>query len=137
MLRRLILAPVLVAAGRCAGCGDEPTAPEDPETPVVVSETFSGTVTVNGAFTQQFTVGRAGEVSAQIVALAPDDTVTLGFTLGTWNGLACQAVISNDAAKLQTAVLGIANAPGTLCVRIHDVGGLTAATTFDVTVQHF
>ena len=137
MFRRLILAPVLVAAGLCAGCGDEPTAPDEPEAPVAVSETFSGTVTVNGAFTQQFTVGRAGTVSAQIVALTPDDTVTLGLTLGTWNGFACQAVISNDAAKLQTTVLGTANAPGSLCVRIHDVGGLTTATTFDVTVQHF
>ena len=136
MLRRLILAPVLAAAGLAAGCSEE-TPPAPQPDPVAVSETLSGSITVNGAMTHQFTVGRAGTVSAQIVALAPDDTVTLGLSLGTWNGFACQTVISNDAAKLTSSVLGTANAPGTLCVRIHDVGGLTTTTSYDVTVQHF
>jgi hypothetical protein len=107
------------------------------ETPAIVSETFSGTVTVNGAFTHPFTASRAGSVTAQVTALAPDDTITLGLALGTWNGIACQVVIANDTAKLSSAVLGTATAPGSLCVRLYDVGGLAGATSYDVKVDHY
>jgi hypothetical protein len=138
MLRRLILAPVLVAAMSAAACGDDDTTTAPPtETPVSVSETFSGAVTVNGAFTHPFTVTRAGSVTAQITALSPDDTVTLGLALGTWSGIACQVIIANDTAKLSAAVLGTATAPGSLCVRVYDVGGLTTATNYDVKVEHY
>lgn len=138
MLRRLILAPVLVAAVMAAGCGDDPITVPPLDTPVVVSETFSGTVTVNGAFVHPFTVARAGSVTAQVTALAPDDTITVGLALGTWNATgACQVVIANDSAKLSSAVLGTATTPGVLCVRIYDVGGLTTATNYDVKVDHF
>src|SRR5215213_7810331 len=111
--------------------------PEPTLDPVVISETFSGTVTVNGAFTHPFTVTRAGAVTAQVTALAPDDTITLGVALGTWNGIACQVVIASDAAKLSSTVPGTATAPGALCVRLYDVGGLAAATTYDVKVDHY
>jgi hypothetical protein len=137
MLRRLILAPALVAAMVAAGCSDDPEIPTTPEVPVTLSETFAGTITVNGAFTHPFTAGRAGSVSAQLTALSPDETVTVGLLLGTWNGVACQTVISNDAAKLSTTVLGTATAPGSLCVRIYDVGGLRAATNYEIRVDHF
>lgn len=137
MLRRLILAPVLVAAVMAAGCGDDPAPAPVTETPVLLTETFSGTVTVNGAFTHPFTVSRAGSVTAQVTALAPDDTVTLGVALGTWNGIACQVVIANDTAKLSSSVLGTATAPGSLCVRLYDVGGFAATTSYDVKVDHY
>ena len=137
MLRRLILAPALVAAVMAAGCGDDPVTEPETETPVALTETFSGTVTVNGAFTHPFTVTRAGSVSVQVTALSPDDTVTLGLALGTWSGIACQVVIANDIAKLSSTVLGTATAPGSLCVRIYDVGGFTTAINYDVKVDHF
>ena len=137
MLRRLILAPALVAAGLAAGCSNNTTTPTETAPPVAVAESFSGTVTVNGAFTHPFTVTRAGTVTAQITALSPDDTVTLGLSLGTWNGVACQIVITNDTAKLSSTVLGTANSSGSLCVRVFDVGGLTTPTSYDLEVNHF
>ena len=137
MLRRLILAPVLVAAVMAAGCGDDPAPTTQTPAAVLLTETFSGTVTVNGAFTHPFAVTRAGSVTAQLTAVAPDDTVTLGLALGTWNGIACQVVIANDTAKLSTSVLGTATAPGSLCVRLYDVGGLATPTTYDVKVDHY
>jgi len=137
MLRRLILAPVLVAAVIAAGCGDDTITAPPLDSPASVSETFSGTLTVNGAFTHPFTVTRAGSVSAQVTALAPDDPITLGLAMGTWNGIACQVVIANDTAKLSSVVLGTATAPGLLCIRVYDVGGLTSATAYDVKVDHF
>jgi|SRR5690349_6213564 hypothetical protein len=137
MLRRLTLASVLVAAGLAAGCGDDPVTAPTQEAPTPVTETFSGTVNVNGAFTHPFTVARAGQVTAQLTAMAPDDTVTLGLALGTWNGLSCQIVITSDMAQLSTTILGTATTSGALCVRVFDVGGLTTTTTYDVKVDHF
>ena len=138
MLRRLMLAAVLVAAGLAAGCGNDNSTPAPTtETPTAISETFTGSLSVNGAFTHPFIVSRAGSVTAQITALAPDDTVSLGLALGTWNGVSCQIVITSDTARLSSTVLGTATSSGALCVRVFDVGGLTATTTYDVKVDHY
>src|SRR3954471_15199010 len=116
--QRLILVPVLALGAIAAGCSDNNTSTVTPTPPVQLSETFTGSVSVNGAFTHPFQVTRAGSVTAQITALSPDDTVRVGIALGTWNGSACQLIIANDAATLSTAVNGTATAPGTLCVRM-------------------
>jgi hypothetical protein len=137
MIRRVILLPALLLAGLGGGCNNNTTTTSPSVPPTQVSETFSGTVTVNGAFTHPFAVGRAGSVTAELTALSPDDTVTVGLDLGTWNGSACQLVISNTTAKLSTAILGSATAAGLLCVRVSDVGGLVAPTSYDVKVDHY
>jgi predicted small lipoprotein YifL len=77
---------VLLAATTLAGCGDDdpidvPTQP----TPVAVTETFTGTLTVNGAVTHRFSVDRAGTVSAQVKTLS-EQAAVLGVSLGTFNG---------------------------------------------------
>ena len=136
--RRLFLLAVLAAAVSAAACGDDNNAAGPaPTPPVVISSAFTGTVTVNGAVTHPFDVSRAGTVTVQVTALSPDDTVTIGVALGTWNGAACQLVIPNDAATLSTTVLGTATAPGTLCVRVSDVGKLKAPTDYEVKVDHY
>ncbi len=136
-LRVLLLAPAILIAGLTAGCSDDNTSTVTPTPPVTLTDSFSGTVTINGSFAHTFEVTRAGTITAQIVALTPDDTVTLGFALGTWNGAACQLVITNDAAKVSTTILGTATAPGTLCVRVSDVGQLSAPTSYDLRVDHY
>ena len=133
----LPLVPVLLLAGLTAGCNNNNTSTTTPTPPTLLTDTFSGTVTVNGSFSHPFTVARAGTVTAEITALSPDATVVVGFALGTWNGAACQLVITNDAATVSTAVLGTATAPGQLCVRVSDVGQLTAPTDYDVKVDHY
>ena len=135
--RRLFLLPALLVAGLAAGCGDDNSTTIPVTPPVTLSDTFSGSVGVNGAFSHTFEVTRAGTVIAQITGLTPDDTVTVGFALGTWNGAACQLVITNDAAKVTTTILGTATAPGTLCVRVSDVGQLSAPTSYDLKVDHY
>jgi predicted small lipoprotein YifL len=131
-----LLIPLLVST-TLAGCGSNnptelPTAP----TPVAVTETFDGTLTVNGARTHTFPVDRAGTVTAQVKALS-DQAATLGVSLGTWNGAACQIVISNTAAVLNTAVTGTAQNTGQFCVWLNDVGKLTASVAYTVDVTHY
>ena len=119
-------------------CGSNNAAPTTPSEPAVsVTETYSDTVTVNGAKTTPFTANRAGTVTAKLTALSPDDTITLGLSIGTWNGAACALSITNDSAKLNTSVVGTAQATGQFCARVYDVGQLTAATDYTIEITHF
>ena len=117
---RALWVPVLVlAAVTTSACGDDqPTNPTNPTTPTAVTETFEGTVTVNGAITHPFVVQTAGTVVARIAALEPADAV-IGLSIGTWNGVTCQIVLANDNA------------------RVYDVGKLSQATSYQITVTHF
>jgi hypothetical protein len=134
-LALLLLAPLVAA------CGDDdpddlPTAP----TPVAITETFASgenPLNPNGGRTHPFVVLQAGQVSARLAALSPDDTRTVGLSIGTWNGQVCQIVLANDAAKLNTTVIGAAQQTGQFCVRIYDNGGLTASTDYQVDVTHY
>lgn len=138
-MRRLNLTRALVAvalATASIACDDPgPTAPT-PVTPVVeyVTETYSGVLARNGAVTFPFVVS-AGNATATLTTLEPS-TVALGLSLGTWNGISCAAVISNDNAGQFTQLVGTAGQGGTLCLRIHDVGRLTAPIKFTVAVVH-
>lgn len=128
---------LLLVCAATAGCGsnNNPTNPTEP-TPVPVTETFDGTVTVNGARTHSFVVNRAGTASAQLTGLSDGDAV-IGLSLGTWNGASCQIWIANDAAVLNVAVVGTAQNSGQFCARVYDVGLLNRAVDYVITVTHF
>ena len=91
---------------------------------------------MNGAQTHSFAVDRAGTVSAQVKTLS-DQAATLGVSLGTLNGAACQIIITNTAAALNTTVAGTAQTTGQFCVWLNDVGKLTAGVDYSVEVTHF
>jgi len=132
-----LVTPLLLAALAAAGCGSDSSSdvPTEPS-PVAVVESFSGTLTVNGLQAHVFTVNRAGTASAQLAALT-DSTATLALSLGTWNGAACQVVIANPAATLNTTVTGTAQNTGQFCVLLNDVGKLGAAVDYTINVTHF
>jgi hypothetical protein len=127
----------LLLALAVAGCGSDstPTAPSEPA-PVLVSESFSGTLTVNGLQAHVFTATRAGTASVQLTALS-DPGATFALSLGTWNGAACQIVIANPAAVLNTAVTGTAQVAGQFCALLNDAGKLTAPVDYTVDVQQY
>jgi hypothetical protein len=139
MLRSLSSWTVLVLLTlTSAACGSD-DAPETPTEPsaVSVTENLTETLTVNGAKTFPFIANRAGTVTAKFTALSPDDTITLGLSLGTWNGSSCQIIIANDSAKLNVTVVGTAQQTGQFCARVYDVGRLTAPTDFTIELTHF
>ena len=132
--RTLIL---LLVAGLAAGGCDETDTPTTPTTPPEnITETFSGTVTVNGAVTHTFTTTVAGTIAATLTAVGPDSTAVVGFSLGNWNGTACQIVIANDNATQGTLLTAAASATANLCARVYDVGKLTEPATYSVQVVH-
>jgi hypothetical protein len=125
----------LLAAG--AACTRDDLAPTTPTTPATQSETFTGTLTPNGARTEPFSVATSGPVTATLTKVEPDATVVVGLSLGTWDGAACTAVKSNDKAKQGTAITLSASGAGRVCVRVYDAGGtLTEPVTYAVTVVH-
>jgi hypothetical protein len=70
--------------------------------------------------------------------LQPVDTVTIGFSIGTTIGTICQATLANDAATKGFSFTATAATAGTYCVRMYDVGNVTADTpvNYTVTVVH-
>jgi hypothetical protein len=139
-MRRVALAFTLSLPLATAGCGDsilDQIAANAP-TPVIVTDTFTGTLTRNGATSHPFpiTSSGGGDVTATLKAVSPDPASVVGFSLGTWNGTSCQAVISNDRATTNASILGRATSTGQLCVRVYDVGTISTPQDYEVEVVH-
>src|SRR5262245_53821642 len=142
-MRRTIfpgLLALMMSGFGLAGCdntienaGSIPTTP----TAVNVTETFTGSLGPNGAITHPVTVKTGGTVVATLMDVTPDSTITLGISLGTWNGTTCQIVLANDKALPGGSVTGNVSTIGTLCLRIYDPEGhLTAVSNYSVDVFH-
>ena len=135
-LTRGLAALLLVAAS--TACDDPgPTTPTDPDAdPTTFTETFTGVLTKNGAITFPFTALAQGTATATLASVLPDNTVPLGFAMGTWNGTGCQSVISNDNAIEFTQITGTVGSAGALCLRVYDIGRLATTAKFTITVVH-
>jgi len=134
-----LAALIALASLAAASCGDDtPTVPTTPTppTPITTTETFNGTLTVNGAVTHVFASTVAGTVTVQITAVDPSASQVFGLSIGTWNGSSCQVVIANDQAVLNSIVTGQVTAATNLCARVYDVGKLSDALSYTITVIH-
>ena len=141
-MRRLLPGILLFAlATSLAGCNDDNTTPTTPTTPTTtttptVTETFSGTLNMNGGASFAFTATAGGTITVTLATLSPDATLPIGLSLGTWTGSACQIVIANDAAAQTAAVSGTVTAAASLCARVYDTGKVTTPVDFSVTIVH-
>ena len=142
-MRRLLPGILLLALTTgLAGCNnDNATTPTTPTTTTTttptVTETFNGTLNMNGAVTFPFTATAAGSVTVTLTSVAPDATLAIGLSLGTWTGSACQIVIANDAAAQTAAVTGTVSSAASLCARVYDTGKVpTTPVTFGVSIVH-
>ena len=134
-MSRFTCAAVLLAA-LSAACSNSPTVTTPtPTTPVYVTDTFAGTLTRNGATTFPFSVSTQGAVTANLTSVG-DASLTIGMSLGSWNGTACNILLANDQAKQGVTMVGTASGIGTLCLRVYDVGQVTTPVDYTVTVTH-
>src|SRR5215212_9822527 len=94
---RALAAVVLAMA--VGACDDEidltPTTPT-----VIVTDTFTGAVLQNSAATHSFSVATTGTVKATLKAIGADNSLVIGFSMGTWSESSgtCSIVLANDAA---------------------------------------
>jgi hypothetical protein len=137
-LTRGLAALMLVAVS--TACDDAgPTTPTDPDTTVTnFTETFSGSLSRNGAITFPFHATAKGTATATLASVLPDNTVPLGFSMGTWSALAqtCSAVISNDNTLEFMQITGTVGDAGDLCLRVYDLGRIATTAKFTLTVVH-
>ena len=117
--------------------GDIANIPTTPD-PVFVTETFSGTLTVNGAQTHNVFTSATGMVTATVTSLGENAPAKVGFSIGTLSTVGnCTVVVSNDSAVVNSSLAGtVASLNGSLCVRVFDVGALSTPVDYTFTVNH-
>jgi hypothetical protein len=129
----VVALPLLLAT---AGCDDAIDIPLTPD-PITVTETFSGSVTINGAATHTFFTSATGTVTATLTSLGENPPSNIGLSLGTYAGSTCSLVLTNDKAVVTSIVSGVVTSlGGSLCVRIYDVGSLTEPAPYEIRVEH-
>jgi hypothetical protein len=135
ILRALVLSVATVGFG-CSGEIDNlPTTPD----PVIVTDTFTGTININGAATHNVFTTATGNVTARLTSLGDNPPSKIGLALGTLasGGTVCNVVVANDNAVVTTEVVGtVQSLAGSLCARIYDVGSLTESVSYTFTVTH-
>ena len=136
-IRIAFLLAALTAAAGCSGTiNDLPTTPD----PVITTETFTGTLTVNGAQTHFVFLTATGTVTATLTSLGDNPPSKVGFSLGTLSGAStCTSnpTLYNDSAVVTTVLSGsVQTLAGALCARIYDTGALTEAVPYTFTVSH-
>ena len=131
---RLCAVLLAVTAGGCSGVIDQlPTTPD----PVITTETFTGTLTINGGQTHQFFTAATGAVTATLTSLGEAPPERVGFSMGTMAGSTCSIVLANDQAVVTSVLTGtVSTLQGALCVRMYDVGRLTGPVESTFTVSH-
>jgi len=134
LILRALIASLAVTVAACSGLIDElPTTPD----PVITTETFTGTLTVNGGQTHQFFTAATGAVTATLTSLGEAPPETVGFSMGTMAGSTCTIVLANDQAVVTSVLTGtVSTLQGALCIRMYDVGKLTAPVDYSFTVSH-
>lgn len=137
LLRATVRSVAVLALVSIAGCAGEinnlPTTP----TPVPVSETFTGEVTINGSSTTNFFTSATGTVVATLTSLGDNPPSKVGFSMGTMSGSTCSVVLRNDTAVVTSVITGtVSTLAGSLCISVYDVGALTATVPYTFTVIH-
>jgi hypothetical protein len=138
-VRAILVAVAVLTMGACSN--DTLSSLTTPTNPTIFTDTFTGTLSQNGSFTHSFTTASLGAVTVSIVSLAPNSSQIVGLSLGVWNGSACSTSPQTGGSSSDTATTGSsitlnASAAGSLCVRLYDVGFITAPVLYSLQVTH-
>jgi hypothetical protein len=105
---------------------------------VITTETFNGSIAVNGSATHPVFTGATGTVLATLTSLGEAPPPKVGFSMGTLSVTGvCNIVLRNDNAVVNSTLTGtVSTLSGSLCVSVYDTGGLTGAIDYTFTVSH-
>ena len=136
-LRVVALVLLLVSAGAC-NKDESPVSPSDPAAiqPIVV-ESFTGTIGLLGSAFYSFTVPVTGNVSLllhQLSEAGAASTAIMGLGLGVPRGTDCTVTSPAATGPGATAQVTSSVPAGVYCVRITDLGNLTAPATFAINI---
>ena len=92
---------------------------------------------VRGSSLSTFNVVQAGSVTVTINNLGAPANTAVGLGVGTLVAGTCSFSVSNLSAVAGSAAqITTTESPGQYCVEIYDVGDLTTAATFTISVAH-
>lgn len=106
------------------------------------TETFNGTVTpqtgtqAEPPVTHLFSAGRSGEMSVRLTAIAPNAAALIGLALGEVINGSCAIFNRSDFSGLNRDVLVTPVQRGNFCLQVFNGGGISAATTYSLQVNH-
>jgi hypothetical protein len=145
---RSLLIGVLALSVVAAACGDEgdPGIVQPDVNPATVTETFTGTLSVQNVSSHSFMISRSGRITITLTAVTPPPTSEgpsspeVGIGIGIPSGLTCVLNLGNGTTATVTAastpqISGIVIA-GTFCVAVYDVGNLTETVDYTLAVAH-
>jgi len=120
------------------------TAPTDADsgiTPLVfVTETFAGTLQVNGSNFYSFTVTQAGPAGLTLAAVQTPGgaalSTSLGIGVGIPSGTGCARSSSQTAPPGLAAQLTVTLNPGIYCAAVFDTGNVSSAVNFAMRIKH-
>ena len=116
--------------------------------PVLATETFSGTLQALGVAFHQFTIQYAfssTDLSATVTSVNVTPPITLGLGFGVISGTTCAVQISAPAATVGQELFAPNGASaGTYCVQVFDnvdattgLGTVTGSVNYVLTVNHY
>lgn len=103
-----------------------------------VTDTFSGSLAVKGINPHTFNVSNTGEYTVKLTNWGPNSNLLVGIELTVReNDGSCTSIIQQNLfAVLNIQALNGAIVSGKYCVAIFDVGTMTAAQNYTMTVSH-
>jgi hypothetical protein len=146
---RLVVVGFVLAIGSLSACrGKTATLP----TPVLTTDTFTGTIAPLGTVFHSFTVNYDGAYtdasitvnSLKSVATGADKSITIGVGFGSLSLGVCTraSTLTNPAAPIGTELptSGSQFGPGTYCVQVFDNTGAPTVTeplSYSIAVKHY
>ena len=143
IIRGLLFGAFLIATACSIACGhDEPTTSPTPTAAARSTETYGGTIGRGGSQFYSFTVLASGATDVTLLSLRPPGVATttynfqVGLGLGVPAGTDCALSTTTNAAPALTAQLTATTNPNTYCVKIADLGNLTANVDYTIRILH-
>ena len=129
---------LLITALASAACGND-SSTTAPSASTGSTESFSGSLGVQGSSFYSFTISTAETVTLSLVSLeasstAPSSTSLVRLGLGVPLGTDCSVSNSVDTAPGLTAQLTQAVNPDVYCAKISDIGNLTGPLNFTIRI---
>jgi hypothetical protein len=129
-------------AGVTVGCSDStasiPSAPTIE--PASITDSFTGTLTVQGFSTHNFVVITTSRVAVTVTSIVPQSAPQVGVGIGVPTGVTCALTLGSGASATVSAAstpqINGTVVPGTFCVVLYDLGTLTESVDYAVTVAH-
>jgi hypothetical protein len=147
-MRSLLIGALALSVVAAACAEDDPGIVQPDVNPATVTETFTGTLSVQSVSSHSFIISRSGRITVTLTAVSPPPTsegpsspeVGVGIGIPNPSGLTCVLNLGDRTTTTTTAastpqISGIV-IPGTFCVAVYDVGKLTEAVDYTVAVAH-